>query len=193
MTNSYQAWRIEKTPIYSRMPELQTGISYKDFPATKILLNYWDSIFVECLDKLEDLVRQFNPELCDEEYLDFLAPLCGWTEPYWSGDYPPESKRLLLKNSYTKIWNRKGTKDCISFVLTSLGIRHRIIIPGNFIIGVSQVSIDPLGSTPYTFYVYLSNTYELDGYEFKLTDKMCQLFAPVWCEYLIDYDPYNLV
>jgi hypothetical protein len=186
--DSYQAWKIDKRPIYSRMPKEQVGTSYHDYIATDWLTAYWDKIFIECMDKLEDLPRQFDPELCDEEYLDFLASICGWTAPYWSADYPPESKRVLLKNSYSLIWRDKGSLTVLSFVLNSLFIDHRIFIPGAFILGVSQVSVNTLGAAGWEFEILVPRRYPENGYEFQLTLKIASLFAPLWCKYQVRYD-----
>jgi hypothetical protein len=188
MNDAYTAWKIEKRPIFSRMPEEQVGTSYKDYPATDWLLAYWDKIFVECADKLEDLPRQFDPLLCDEEYLDFLAPLCGWTGEYWSADYPPESKRLLLSQAYKLIWSNKGSLQVLSYVLNALFIDHRIFIPGTFILGYSQLSVNTLGSSGWQFTIFLPRKYIFNGNEFKLTSKMVKLFSPCWCLYDIKYE-----
>ncbi len=188
MSDAYTAWKIDKRPIYSRMPQEQVGTSYKDYIATDWLLSYWDMIFVKCADKLEDLPRQFDPLFCDEEYLDFLAPICGWTNIYWSADYPPESKRLLLSQSYKMIWSNKGSLGVLSFILNALNIDHRIFIPGTFILGYSQLSTDQLGSSGWQFNIYLPKKYTLNGYEFKLTEKIAKLFSPCWCLYTIEYD-----
>ncbi|QVQ57078.1 tail protein [Anabaena phage Elbi] len=186
--DTFKAWNIDKRPIYSRMPKEQVGTSYNDYIATDWLLSYWDKVFIECYDKLEDLPRQFNPLECDEEYLDFLAPLCGWSEPYWSGDYPPESKRQLLANSYSLIWKDKGSLTVLSFVLNALFINHIIFIPGSFILGYSQLGVDELGASGWEFEILLPVTYAQNGYEFRLTRKIASLFSPLWCKYQVRYD-----
>jgi hypothetical protein len=186
--DGYQAWRELKKPIFSRMPSEIEGSSFQDYIATDWLLNYWDVEFVKSLEKCEDLVRQFNPTLCDPEYLDFLAPLCGWTPPYWDVSYPTESKRVLLSASYYLIWANKGSREVLSYVLNSLGINHRIVTAGSFILGISQVSVNELGTGSWEFEILLPLIYPLDGYEFKVTAKIAHLFAPAWVSYVIRHE-----
>lgn len=185
--DGFIAWREQKKPIYSRMPSEQEGSSYQDYKATEWLLSYWDQSFVDSLLKCEDLTRQFDPLFCDPDYLDFLAPLCGWTPPYWDSAYPVQSKRFLLSQSYSLIWSNKGSREVLSFVLTALEIEHKILIPGSFILGTSQVSMDQLGSGEWEFDLVLPRKYIFNGKEFKLAKKICILFVPAHVLYRVRY------
>lgn len=174
-------------PFYSRLPS-ETPNVYQGNSIVDWLGAYWDDLYYDCQSKLKDLPRQFDPELCDIEYLDFLAPLCGFSSRYWDEDYPTNAKRLLLKNAFTKVWNNKGTTEQLSFVLDALNIEHKIITPGSFIVGEGQLNISPLGSGGWQFRVILPIKYNMGGAEYLLCKNIVELFAPCWCEWAIEQE-----
>jgi len=168
-------------PFYYRLPT-DTPETYQGNDVVNWLTKYWDSKFLNTVQKLDDLPRQFNPEICDAEYLDFLAILCGFTPPFWNKDWSVSSKRVILKNSYSRIWSNKGSLDCVSFILTALNIEHKIYQPGSFIIGEGQLTLTPLGQGGWQFTVILPVKYSIGGKEFRQVQKIVELFAPCWCK-----------
>ncbi|MBD2515181.1 hypothetical protein H6G93_09205 [Nostoc sp. FACHB-973] len=176
MVQTYEAWASGR-PIFYRLPEV-----YQENEITDWLTYYWDELLINSKLKVDDLPRQLNPEICDANWLDFLAPLCGFTGEYWDKDWSTNSKRILLKNSYSNIWPNKGTRQVLSLVLNALDIEHIIWSGSNFVLGVSQVSVDPLGSTGWTYKILLPLKYQPNGYEFKLARKINKLFGNLWCE-----------
>lgn len=185
--SSYEAWQSGE-PIFARMPDENN--SYRSNYVVKILLDYWDKVLSQCARALDGLPRQFDPEFCDVNWLDFLAPLCGWTAPYWDTNYPESAKRVLLKNSFSFIWAQKGSRDVLSFILNALGINHIIYIQGSFILGQSTLGTDQLGLDPWDFAVLLPREYIRGGYEFTLAEKMTKLFSPCWCRRTVAYDSF---
>ncbi|MBD2452240.1 hypothetical protein H6G76_35105 [Nostoc sp. FACHB-152] len=181
MTTTYQAWQTGR-PIFSRLPEV-----YQENPVADWLTEYWDELLTQNKAKIDDLPRNLDPTTCDENWLDFLAPLCGFTGEYWDKSWKTSSKRLLLANSYTLIWKNKGSREVLSFVLNALGIEHEIWTGSSFILGVSQVSIDKLGSGAWQYKVLLPSRYAQEGYEFKLARKINRLFGPLWCKSEVRY------
>lgn len=190
MNNIY--YQPDGRPFYRRLPS-ETPDTYQGNQVVDWLTNYWDNLYRDCAIALDDLPRQFDPSVCDPEWLDFLAAICGFTAPYWDKDYPVEGKRLLLKESYTRIWSNKGSLDCLSFVLRSLGIDHKIVVPGSFIIGQSPLNIDLLGQQGWRFKVILPIKYSPNGGEVRLTQKMVELFSPCWCDRIVEIDQTAIV
>lgn len=180
--DTYKAWIVEKRPIYSRLPD-----AYHDNQVANWLTDYWDELLVNLKEKIDDLPRQLNPMLCDEVWLDFLAPLCGFTSDYWDISWSVESKRILLANSYSFIWKNKGTKLVLSFILNTLGIDHEIWQGSDFILGSSQVSIDRLGDAAWEYKILLPAYYSSDGYEFQLARRINNLFGCIWCKSEVRY------
>jgi hypothetical protein len=151
------------------------------------LTAYWDELLISLKTKVDDLPRQLNPLLCDANWLDFLAPLCGFTDEYWDSTWKASSKRLLLANSYTLIWRDKGSKEVLSFILNALEISHDIWTGSSFILGTSRVGINSLGVAAWDYKILLPSQYNLDGYEFKLANKVNRLFGPLWCRSEVTY------
>lgn len=175
MTTTYEAWVIEQAPIFSRLPEV-----YRDNPVTQYLITFWDELLAATKDNIDDLPRQLNPLTCDENWLDFLAPLCSFTGIYWDKEWNPLYKRRLLANSYKYIWSNKGSKDTLSRILTYFNIKHLIVPAGSFIFGESTVG-SPLGLGAWEYTIYLPTAYQ-NRPQFKLTEKLNRLFGPLWCE-----------
>jgi hypothetical protein len=181
--SAYEAWVVEKRPIYHRLPEC-----YKDNPIADWLTQYWDALLIEVKEKIDDLPKQLDPQTCDEEWLDFLAPLCGFYGDYWDRQWTLPAKRTLINNSYTLIWKNKGSRDVLSFVLDTLGIEHKIWVGQSFVLGVSQVSIDRLGNAAWEYKILLPDKYASDGKEFKLARKINKLFGCLWCRSEVVYE-----
>lgn len=175
MPTTYEAWSTER-PIFSRLPEV-----YQDNEVADWLTIYWDELLASLKYKIDDLPRQLSPLTCDDKWLDFLAPLCGFTGDYWDRDWKSSSKRLLLTNSYKFIWSNKGTRTVLSFVLNALDIDHTIWEGSKFVLGVSQLDIDSLGTAAWEYKILLPNYYQYKGYEWKLAEKINKLFGPLWC------------
>jgi len=176
-----EAWASGR-PIFSRLPDV-----YKDNLIADYLTAYFDKLLIETKAKVDDLPRQLNPITCDENWLDFLAPLCGFTGEYWEKAWKVNAKRLLLSNSYQNIWSNKGSKTALSTVLTCFGINHVITNRGDFILGASQVGVQTLGTTAWEYVIYLPTIYR-DREEYKLTKKLDKLFGPLWCDREIIFD-----
>ena len=181
------AW-LER-PIYSRLPETYTDNNIADW-----LTHYYDELLIQLNTKIDDIPRQLNPALCDPVWLDFLAPLCGFTPDYWDVKWTVAAKRTLLSNSWSYIWKNKGTKEVLSFILNALDIEHEIVQGSDFILGKSQLSLDSLGESAWEYVIYLPTSYEPNGYEFQLTRRINSLFGCYWCRSSVEYKPnINLV
>lgn len=175
MSTAYVAWVVSQRPIFSRLPQ-----AYQDNSIADWLTAFWDQLLVDVKAKYDDLPRQLNPLTCDIEYLDFLAPILGWTDEVWDKDWTVDSKRQLLANSYTLIWPEKGSQKVLSFILTALKIEHQIEITGSFRVGISDVG-DEIGLIPWDYTIYLPDYYRRQPQE-VLTRKINSLFGPVWCD-----------
>lgn len=162
-------------PIYSRLPDC-----YKENPVADWLTAYFDDLLIETKAKVDDLPRQLNPLECDVKWLDFLAPLCGFTGEYWEQSYPVSAKRLLLDNAYKIIWVNKGSRTALSTVLTCFGIQHLITNRGDFILGSSKTG-DPLGTTAWEYQIFLPTIYRGTS-TVQLVEKLDKLYSPLWCD-----------
>jgi phage tail-like protein len=180
--NTKEAWQSGR-PIFSRLPNI-----YKENPLADNLVIYWEDVLVDAKNIVDDLPRQLNPLLCDANWLDFLASLCGFTGDYWDKEWAEESKRVLLANSYSFIWPNKGSRQALSFILNALFIEHKIYVEGAWVIGTSQLGIDQLGSSNWTYQILLPLKYNLEGVEFSLANKINRLYGPLWCKSEVIHD-----
>lgn len=176
-----EAWNTGR-PIFSRLPEV-----YKNNLVADYLTNFFDELLYKTKLKVDDIPRQLNPLNCDSNWLDFLAPLCGFTGKYWDRSWQDNHKRNLLFNSYKKIWNNKGSKEGLSTVLSCFEIPHAIGSRNDFILGFSKVGVDPLGNSAYEYTIYLKNSYR-DTPQVKLVEKLNKLFGPCWCKSNIEFN-----
>jgi hypothetical protein len=182
----YEAWASGR-PIFSRLPEVY---QFQDPPIADWLTKFWDQLLINTKAKIDDIpVRQLNPATCDVEWLDFLAPLCGWDSKYWDKTWTVDAKRTLLINSYSgeSIWENKGSAEVLSFVLATLGVRNIVQVQGDFILGTSVLG-DELGSLPWEYTVRVPADYQGTSKD-NLLQRIIKLFGPAWCIVNIIYDP----
>jgi hypothetical protein len=189
MSSVKESWDTGR-PIYDRLPNRNGG--YENDP-TDWLTSFWDSLFVETKTRVDDIPdRQIDPLRCDEDWLDFLAVLFGWDSEHWQKDWSVSSKRKLLSRSLDFIWERKGSRDVLVYVLDSLEIKNRVMVRGDFIIGTNAVG-DLLGANPYEFDVILPTAYK-NSSQFPLVRYIVRRFAPCWLEahYRFDDTPFRV-
>lgn len=159
---------------------------YLDNPVCDWLATPADEVLTGTKDKLDDLPRQLDPLTCDEEWLDYLAALCGATGNYWQKDWPELAKRIFLSESYKTIWPGKGTQEIMSFVLITLDILHVIRPKSSFILGESKVG-DELGLQGWQYEIFLPSAYfgtSVANTVIGVND----LFGPCWCVSELVYD-----
>jgi hypothetical protein len=181
-----EAWASSR-PVFVRLPGTNGG--YTENPIADWLTQYWDELLVGTLGKLRDIpARQLNPLTADEDWLDFLAPLTGWDSKYWDKNYPIAGKRQLLANSFVgaSIWKNKGSADVLSFVLAQAGIQNRVMVRGDFLVGISEVG-DPIGTLEWEYAILLPTAYESTDKE-RAARRINKLFGPAWCEAFWVYD-----
>ncbi|ALF55611.1 hypothetical protein ACX27_26660 [Nostoc piscinale CENA21] len=176
-----QSWETGR-PIFSRLPDVYQENSVADW-----LTVYFDEFLVGTKALVYDLPNQFNPYTCDTRWLDYIAPLYGFSTLYWDRGWPETSKRQLLAGAYTTVWPNRGTRVALSYILSSLLIEHTIWEGSTFILGSSQLGIGTLGSGAWKYKILLPRRYAFGGYEFRLTQKIDRLFGNLWCESEVIY------
>lgn len=186
MSSTAEAWETGR-PIYSRLPGINGG--YTDNAPADWLTDFWDGLLVALKGKIDDLPRQLNPDTCDPDWLDFLAPLCGFTGEYWDKAWSEDRKRSLLRNSYTLIWSNKGSEAVLSFLLDTFDINHEIWLGDSFLLGVTELP-GTLGSPEWQYYILLPLQYLRESVEFRLVEKLNRLYGPVFADSTVAYDAF---
>jgi hypothetical protein len=185
-----EAWGSGR-PLYYRLPGVNEGYRQED-TSTSIaawLTEYWDDLLVESKATADDLPRQLDPALCDPQWLDFLAPLCGFVQEYWEAGFPEAVKRSLLINSYNLIWANKGSQAVLAFLLNTFGINHSIWLGDSFVVGETTLP-GTIGSPAWQFYILLTLEYLRESPEFARAEQLRQLYSPAFCDSLVAYDQF---
>ena len=184
-----QAWSSGR-PIYSRLPGVNGGYQSDegDNPADWFT-QYFDDLLVEVKAKVDDLPRQLDPQTCDPEWLDFLAPLCGFSDEYWDAGFPIAVKRSLLSSAYTVLWPNKGSEMVLTWLLALFGIAHQLWLGDSFTLGVSTLP-GTIGSPEWQFYILLPLQYLRESPEFARAQQIRRLYSPAFCDSLVAYDNF---
>ena len=193
-----EAWASGR-PIYDRMPKLLGAYSGE---ASDQFTRYWDSLLIEGKNAVLSLPTLFDPLNCPAEWLDYLAPLVGLIDPYWSAGWPVSTKRKLIAGSLLILWAKKGTVECLDYVLDAFDILHRVQIPGDFIISgpyaepiiIGSKIGDNLGAPVWEYHILLPTEYEGTA-QHELALLIVKLFGPVWCksELIFTDEPFYTV
>lgn len=178
-----RAWKAGK-PLFLRLPRI-----YRSNPITVWLSSFWDEFLLEIYNKVLDVYnRQLRIVDADERWVDWLSPLLGWSDSYWNPSWSLAGKKALLLNSFLGelIWETKGSRETLSFVLTCAGIKNYVEVDGDFIIGTNEIG-DPIGYDPWSFTVYLPPEYQGTD-KYREAERIVQLFKPAWTEHSYVYD-----
>ena len=178
-------WESRK-PIFERLPY----IGYQDNPVVSWVTSYWDEFLCGLRDKVEGLPRQLDPLTCDAEWLDYLAPLLGFTRQYWSRSWSEDVKRSLLANS-PFIWRNRGTLPVLNFVLEIfLGSGNfNVWQPGEFLAGITVLPGE-LGVPEWRYLIRLPETVRENGREFRIARLINKLYGVAHCNSAVVYDGY---
>jgi hypothetical protein len=188
MSSILDAWDTGR-PIYDRLPN-RNGLYENE--VTDWLTAFWDLKAIALKQKIDDIaIKQINPLTCDVEWLDYLSILYGWNSKHWQKSWTGESKRLLLARSYDFIWERKGNKVVLEYVLNSLKLKNRVLEIGDFIIGTNLVG-DPIGSNPWQIKIILPIEYER-GDQLVLVKYIVERFVPCWIFVKYEYSDLPFV
>lgn len=200
--SNLNAWQLG-SPIYRRLPGANLGYNRDlDDPdydpmtppdVTYFVTKYFDDFLIGLKDDINNVYSDFfNPETAKLENLDWLAQLAGFTGEYWDSAYPVNVKRTLIKDAYTFIWENKGTRQLLEYLFDLFNLSAYLYLPGALIIGVTPLP-GVVGGDPFR-YLILINFYTA-GYlrnsaEFRLLEKLNQLYGAVWCESRVAYSNF---
>jgi Phage tail protein (Tail_P2_I) len=187
--DTFLAWQNNR-PVYDRLPGDRGAYQVND--PTNWITKYWDDFLVYQKTQVDLLLTQnLNPETCDEEFLDYLGFISGFTKDTWDRNWPPSAKRKLIKEAYTLIWLNPGSINSISFIISAFDIQNRVIKTGDFLIGISEVG-DPIGDIYWDYTIFLPTRYQGTN-TVKLVEKLNYLFGVCYCYSRIIFDDSKFV
>src|SRR6056297_1819255 len=179
----FDAWINEQRPVYARLPGVNEGYYSEDGdnPADW-LTDYFDALLMGVKADVEDVRdRQYDPATCDEDWLDYLAAVAGYTDEYWDATWPVAVKRLLIAEAFTTIWPNKGSLQVFARLFEIFDIDVEVWQSASFIAGVTAVPAT-IGSPAWRYYLRFTLAYRRTGPEFALARRLDRLFGPVYCQ-----------
>jgi Phage tail protein (Tail_P2_I) len=184
MLNTYEAWNTRK-PAQSRLPGFSNKT--KTDPLVAAIVSYWDNFLIYQKTQV-DLLRDQNLNAleCEPEYLDFLAPLHGFSGQFWDRNWPISAKRKLIDGAFKIIWKRQGSEDSIHYVLNCFDILNQVVTVNDFLVDISEVG-DPIGDLAWRYNIYLPTQYENTPIE-KQVQNLDYIFGVGYCEKFIIFD-----
>lgn len=182
---TYQAWTLDKRPIYSRLPG--SNGAYSENIVVDWITSPWDDFLISTKGTLDNLPVQINPSICEPRWLDFLSLMYGWVD-LWDTNWNDSIKRILLNNSYqgVNIWGNKGSLKVLEFILNTFQINHIIQLGESFLVDFSRVG-DSIGSVSWEFDIILPGRYYNTDVP-KLTEWIKDHFTPCWCKSSVIFD-----
>jgi hypothetical protein len=192
-------WDTDR-PIYDRLPGENEGYRKDedwdgydaeiDPPIARWLTAPWDSLSVELKGKIEALyTTHFNPETADAENLDWLAQLAGFTGEYWSSDWDESVKRQLILYGLDFIWESKGSRELLEWLIELFGLQSRVYFLGEFLAGITLLPAT-LGGNGFSYYLLVSLAYLRTSPEWAMLERLNRLFGAVYCESRVCYDQF---
>jgi hypothetical protein len=179
MTSStYEAW-ADGRPVYNRLPDAYQENEVADwlaYPSDYFLSEARRAVSLDLFDPLE----------APANWLDFLAACVGYTGEYWDAQWPESSKRILIARAFDYVWPNAGTLECLSFVLTTLGIPNSVRVANAFLIGISLIG-DEIGYNPWNYEILVPRVIRATPTE-NLVRRINSLFGPCWCESSVIFD-----
>lgn len=188
------AWETGR-PIYHRLPiaEGRYQVHPDDTelePVSDWLTTPLDANLLEVKAALSYFYRDYlDPLTAKIENLDWLAQLVGFTGEYWETSWTEAQKRTLIKDSLAYIWENKGTRSLLEYLLEVFAIAGRIYQLGQFLAG-RNVAGDTLGGENLEYFLLLPLRYLRTSYEWRLASKINRLYSPVFVDSKVMYSQF---
>lgn len=198
MSNSAKSWQ-QGQPITLRLPGENSGYRKDeewegydpelDPPIAHWLQDPWDKLLMDTKAKIDGFPTNYlYPETAYAEALDWLAQFCGYTGDYWSSNWPIAAKRELLRRSYDFVWQNKGTRALLEWLLALFELECRVYLLGAFLAGDTVPAI--VGGEPFLYYLLVKLRYLRTSPEWALIERLNRLFGPVYAESRVCYERF---
>ncbi|RCJ20120.1 hypothetical protein A6S26_05210 [Nostoc sp. ATCC 43529] len=188
------AWELGR-PIYKRLPIAEEKYQVSpDDPELDPVADWLTLPIDEYLMALKGAVDNFyadylDPATAKTENLDWLGQLCGFTDEYWETSWTEAQKRSLITNAFTFIWESKGTRAVLEFLLETFVIVGKIYLLGEFLAG-RNVAGDALGGEPLEYFLLLPLSYLRTSYQWRLAVKFNRLYGPAYVKSTVCYSQF---
>lgn len=173
-------------PIFNRLP-----VPYQNSEPTDWFTIPWDELLLEAKAEGDNFYTNYlDPDNARASVLDWLAQFCGFTGEYWDSSWSEDTKRLLIRESYSRIWPQKGSRDLLDWLLQAFEIQAALFIPGEFLAGVN-VAGDTLGAaTGLEYYIRMALQYTRQSTTWNTAVNLNNLYGPVFAKSRLMYDMF---
>lgn len=190
------SWQTGR-PIYDRLPGQNETYNKEnptaDDPAiADWLTSPWDELLTGLRTTIDNIPQDMlDPATAKAENLDWLAQLCGFTGDYWDSNWPVAVKRSLIANSLNYIWENKGTRDLLEWLIALFELEASVYQVGSWLAGISVVG-DPIGDVEsvFQYYIVVSLDYLRTSTQWKLLERLNRLYGPVYSDSRVCYDGF---
>ncbi|MCC5636339.1 phage tail protein [Nostoc sp. CHAB 5844] len=188
------AWE-QGRPIYKRLPIAEEKYQVApDDPELDPVADWLTVGVDENLMAVKAAITTFyadylDPVTAKSQNLDWLGQLCGFTGEYWETAWSDEQKRSLITNAYTFIWECKGSRAVLEYLLETFSIQGKIYLLGEFLAD-RNVAGDALGGEPLEYFLLLPLSYLRTSYQWRLASKFNRLYGPVYVKSVVCFSQF---
>jgi len=186
--NPKRAWIVDERPIYSRLPQISQRYKAENPENPSNWLTRWfDELLVGTKTKIDDLPRQLNALTCDADWIDFVAYLSGFSGEHWDKAWSMATKRAIASKA-NWIWSNKGTKAVLEYILNAVNLSAVIWLADDAVFDVDDLDVASFGEPQYQYFIQVPFSYDRNGAQFRLAEKINRLYGPIVCDSAVCYD-----
>lgn len=186
----YQAWKVQKRPVYARLPGTIEG-SLNQQDAADWITDFIDSKLIDTLANLEGFKLNLDPDTSiSNDWLNYLAQYCGFVGDYWDDKWTKEQKQWMIANSFKFIWPLKGTRQCLEAILNNFDLLYDVWTESRAQLPFKLPS--QLGKPSAKFFVRVPLSIERDEYEWNLTKKLVRQYSLLGVKKGVCYETFAL-
>lgn len=183
-------------PIYHRLPIAEGKYQVHEDDAELEPVADWltaplDANLMDVKALLESFYADYlDPMTAKPDNLDWLAQVVGFTGEYWETSWSVAIKRELIRDSLAFIWQNKGTRALLEYLLGVFGINGKIYQLGQFLAGRNRAG-SALGGENLEYFLLLPLTYLRTSQEWRLANKINRLYSPVFVDSKVVYSQFH--
>jgi phage tail P2-like protein len=188
------AWTTGR-PIYHRLPIAEGKYQVApDDPELDPVADWLTVGVDENLMAVKGAIASFyadylDPQTAKSQNLDWLAQLVGFTGEYWETNWAEAIKRQLIADSLTFIWENKGTRAILEYLLLTFAIVGRIYMLGEFLAARNRAG-EALGGELLEYFILVPLRYLRASVEWRLAVKFNRLYGPVFVKSMVCYEQF---
>jgi hypothetical protein len=86
------------------------------------------------------------------------------------------------------IWSNKGTQEVLEYIIAAVGLSAAIWLADDGTFDVDNLDEISFGEPQYQYFIQVPFSYDRDGVNFRLVEKINRLYGPIVCDSVVCYD-----